>query len=145
MMKLNPNNTPITGFSLASLTDIVFLLLIFFLLSSTYIIQPGIKVLLPQSETAQVIEEKNIILTITRDEAIWLGNERTTLGTLGASLRRFIVHGSAQTVVIKADRLVKIETVVAVIDGIKAAGGERFLIATEWDTDCEYSRQTSSV
>ncbi len=129
-MKLEPKSKMLSTFSLASLTDIVLLLLIFFLLSSTYIIQPGIKVQLPRSEIAKVIDEKNIIVTVTRDNTIYIGNERTSLGTLAASIRRHIVHGAMQTVVIKADRRVSLETAVSVIDAIKAAGGERFLIAT---------------
>ncbi|MDP8241366.1 MAG: biopolymer transporter ExbD [Candidatus Hatepunaea meridiana] len=129
-MKVEPHNQPITTFSLASLTDIVLLLLIFFLLSSAYIIQPGIKVQLPRSETAQVIEEKNVIVTLTSEGTIYVGSERTSLGALAANIRRHIVHGSAQTIVIKADRRVSLENAVSVIDRIKAAGGEKFLIAT---------------
>jgi len=130
-MKLVPRNQPVGMFSAASLTDIVMLLLIFFLLSSNYIVQPGIKVELPPSETAQVIEEKNIIVTITREGAVWVGNEQTTMSSLGATLRKYIISGTAQTVIIKADKQVYLETAVRVIDQVKAAGGERFLVATE--------------
>ena len=130
-MKLEPRHPPQTAFSMASLTDMVLLLLIFFLLSSTYIIQPGIKVELPASETTQVVEEKSIVVTITREGVVWVSGERASLETLAALVRRHIVHGAAQTVVIKADRRVSLELAVKVIDRIKAAGGERFLIATE--------------
>jgi biopolymer transport protein ExbD len=129
-MKVEPKNKPLSAFSMASLTDIVMLLLIFFLLSSSYIIQPGIKVQLPRSETAQVIEEKNVIVTITRDNTIYIGSERTSLGTLAANIRRHIISGGMQTIVINADKAVSLETAVSVIDAIKAAGGEKFLIAT---------------
>lgn len=129
-MKLEPQHTPISTFSLASLTDIVLLLLIFFLLSSTYIIQPGIKVNLPPSETAQVVDEKGIVVTIGRDGMVWVGDERTGMEGLASTLRRRIVHGAAQTIIINADRKISLETAVKVIDRIKAAGGERFLIAT---------------
>ncbi|MBM3327793.1 MAG: biopolymer transporter ExbD [Calditrichaeota bacterium] len=129
-MKLRFSHPPLSSFSLASLTDIVLLLLVFFLLASTYVIQPGIKVELPSSETAQVVDQKSIIITITRDGAVWVGDEKTTLDGVGALLRRQIISGTAQTIVIKADRTVSLETAVKVIDRIKAAGGERFLIAT---------------
>jgi len=132
-MKLEPRNSVTTAFQLASLTDIVMLLLIFFLLSSTYIIQPGIKVELPPSETSQVIDQKSIIVTLTRDGVVWLGETRTTLEGLAGLLRQQLVSGGQQTVVIKADRSVTLETTVNVIDRIKAAGAERFLIATMRD------------
>ena len=129
-MKVEPRNSPLAVFSMASLTDIVLLLLIFFLLSSNYIVQPGIKVQLPPSETAQVIDEKNIVVTIARDGTVWVGSERTGMGNLAAVIRQQLVFGAAQTIVIKADRRISIETAVQVIDRIKAAGGEKFLIAT---------------
>lgn len=129
-MKIEPENPSLTSFSLASLTDIVMLLLIFFLLSSTYIVQPGIKVSLPASETSQVVDEKAIMVTIGREGTVWVGDERTGMEGLASNLRRQIIHGSNQTIIINADRQVSIETTVAVIDRIKAAGGERFLIAT---------------
>lgn len=129
-MKLEPNNTTISMFSLASLTDIVMLLLIFFLLSSTYIIQPGIKVKLPSSETSQVVDEKGIIVTIAKEGTIWVGDEQTGMEGLASALRRHIVHSSNQTIVIKSDKSVTLDNAVKVIDRIKAAGGERFLIAT---------------
>ncbi len=129
-MKLEPKHPPLATFSLASLTDIVMLLLIFFLLSSTYIIQPGIKVQLPRSDTAQVVDQKSVIVTIGREGTVWVGDERTGLEGLASTLRRHIVHGASQTIVIKADKSVSIALTVNVIDRIKAAGGERFLIAT---------------
>lgn len=130
-MKVEPRAQPLATFSLASLTDMVLLLLVFFLLSSTYIIQPGIKVELPPSETSQVLDEKSIVVTITRDGGVWVGADRTGLDNLAGEIRRHIVHGAAQTIIIKADRRVSLEMAVRVIDRIKAAGGERFLIATE--------------
>ncbi len=130
MKRLEPSNPPLTTFSMASLTDIVMLLVIFFLLSSSYIVQPGIKVELPDSETAQVVDEKNIVIAVTREGVVWVQNERTTVARLAASLRPQIIHGSSQTIVIKADKQVSLETAVHVIDQVKAAGGERFLIAT---------------
>lgn len=129
-MKIDPSHTPQTSFSLASLTDIVLLLLIFFLLSSTYIIQPGIKVLLPRSDTAQVVDEKGIIVTIESSGTIWVNDEKTGLEGMASLLRRHIVHGASQTVIIRSDKKVYLETIVLAIDRIKAAGGERFLIAT---------------
>ncbi len=129
-MKLEPRNAPTTAFQLASLTDMVLLLLIFFLLSNTYIIQPGIKVELPPSETSQVIDQKSIIVTVTREGTIWVGQERTSVDGLAGLLRQQLISGTQQTVVIKADKDVTLELTVRVIDRIKAAGGERYLIAT---------------
>ena len=68
-MKFKTENKLLTAFNFSSLTDIVFLLLIFFLLSSTFIVQPGIKVKLPKSETTEITSDKNITISIARDGA----------------------------------------------------------------------------
>ena len=130
-MNLKIENKLLTTFSFSSLTDIVLLLLIFFLLSSTFIVQPGIKVRLPRSETTEVTSEKNVTISITRDGSYYLNEERVTLSTLPALLRQKFAFGTEQVVVIKADRDVTLQSAVDVMDIAKSVGFERFSIATE--------------
>ncbi len=129
-MKFETQQKYLATFSFSSLTDIVLLLLIFFLLSSSFIIQPGIKVSLPRTQSAEVHSEKSIYITISRYGGIYLNDRESSLGRLGAELRRLLVSGEKQVIVIRADREVPLELAVNVMDIAKAAGGERFLIAT---------------
>jgi len=130
-MKIESTRKHLTTFSFSSLTDIVLLLLVFFLLSSSFIIQPGIKVLLPKTQTAEAHSEKSLYVTITRQSTIYLNDVQVSIGQLGAELRRFLVSGEKQVVVIMADKDINLETAVRVMDICKAAGAERFLIATQ--------------
>lgn len=130
-MDFQPRLKPLQTFSVYSLTDIVMLLLIFFLLSSSFIIQPGIKVQLPRSETAEVHSEKSINITITKDGALYLDDERTSLEALPAKLKPKLIYSAGQVIVIQADRDISLNRAVQVIDVVKSAGGEKFLIATE--------------
>lgn len=130
-MKIETNQKYLTTFSFSSLTDIVLLLLIFFLLSSSFIIQPGIKVILPRTQTADSHSEKSLYITITRQGTIYLNDEIVPLGQLGAEVRRFLISGEKQVVVIMADKEINLETAVMVMDICKSAGAERFLIATQ--------------
>lgn len=130
-MNLKVENKPLATFQLASLTDIVLLLLIFFLLSSSFIIQPGIKVKLPQSTTSEVTSEKNVMVSITRDGTYYLNEERVTLTSLPALLQQKFVYGKEQIVVIKADREVTLQTAVDIMDIAKGVGFDKFSIATE--------------
>jgi len=132
-MKFETENKFLNTFSFSSLTDIVLLLLIFFLLSSSFIIQPGIKIQLPRTQTAAVHSEKSIYVTVTRAGSIYLNDNQISLGKLGAELRRFLVSGEKQVVVIRADKEVKLDLAVQVMDICKAAGAERFLIATRME------------
>ncbi|MEJ2536224.1 MAG: biopolymer transporter ExbD [Calditrichia bacterium] len=113
-MKFDTENKLLSTFSFSSLTDIVLLLLIFFLLSSSFIIQPGIKVQLPRTETSAVHSEKSIYITVTRAGSVYLNDNQVPLGKLGAELRRFIVSGEKQVLVLRADKEIKLDLAVQV-------------------------------
>jgi len=130
-MKFETERKFLATFSFSSLTDIVLLLLIFFLLSSSFIIQPGIKVILPSTRTADAHSEKSIYVTISKQGNVYLNDNQISLGQLGAELRRFLVSGEKQVVVIMADKETNLETAVKVMDICKSAGAEKFLIATQ--------------
>lgn len=130
-MKFQTENKILETFSFSSLTDIVLLLLIFFLLSSTFIVQPGIKVKLPNSESSEVTSDKNIAISITHEGEYYLNEERVLLSSLPAMLRQKFVYGKEQIVIIKADRDVTLQSAVDVMDIAKNVGFDKFSIATE--------------
>jgi len=118
-------------FSTISLTDIVLLLLIFFLLSSTFIVQPGIKVKLPKAASGQQDDSDKIYLTVTKSEQVFLNQEKVGRDQLGAKLRQLLAENPERVVVIRADKDLSLEATIRVIDQAKLAGAERFVIATE--------------
>lgn len=130
-MKLTAENKLLTAFSYSSLTDIVMLLLIFFLLSSSFVIQPGIKVQLPKAETGETQTDKNITVTLTEKGQVYLNSEQITIETLGQKLSSAMQNETDKVVVIKADRNVTLQNTVQVIDIAKAVGASRFMIATQ--------------
>lgn len=130
-MKFQTDNKLLTMFSFSSLTDIVLLLLIFFLLSSSFVIQPGIKVQLPKAETGETQTDRNITITLTERGQVYLNTEQTTLDLLGQKLAAALRANQDGIVVIKADRSVTLQNTVQVIDIAKAVGASRFMIATQ--------------
>ena len=64
---------------IAPLIDVIFLLLLFFMLSSSFTFQSGINVKLPKAVTSDVIKEENFIVTITSENVIYLNNSIVTL------------------------------------------------------------------
>ena len=74
-MKFEMENKPLNVFNFSSLTDIVLLLLIFFLLTSQFVIQTGVKVKLPGSKTNEQTLPSQLIVTITPDSKIYLGSD----------------------------------------------------------------------
>lgn len=77
-MKFQTTNKPLTIFSYSSLTDIVMLLLIFFLLTSQFVIQTGVKVKLPGSKTNEQTVPSRLIVSITQKGEIFIGQKKNT-------------------------------------------------------------------
>ncbi len=130
-MSLQTNKKRIIAFSAISLTDIVLLLLIFFLLSSSFIVQPGIKVNLPEAATGAPDEAKQILITVTSKNQVYLNQSLIAKTELGAKLRQLLASDKNKLVVIRSDKNVKLQDAVEVIDIAKLAGAAKFMIATD--------------
>jgi biopolymer transport protein ExbD len=130
-MKFETSRKPISAFSLSSLTDIVFLLLVFFLLTSQFVIQTGVKVKLPASKLNEQSLPTKLIVSITEDQNIYVGDEITDIGSVAIKLDKLRASITDNNLVIRADKSVNIDLVIQVIDAAKAAGIDRFTIETE--------------
>lgn len=113
---------------IAPLIDVIFLLLIFFMLSSSFVFQSGISVKLPKAVTSDVVREENFIVTITSENVTYLNGEIVTLKELKQKLNR---PGSQdRPLLIKADRRASVGRIVDVWDLCRDLGIERINIAT---------------
>ena len=130
-MKFNPTNQELAIFSYASLTDIVLLLVIFFLLSSQFVIQTGVKVKLPGSKTEEQSDPTLLVVTITSAGGIYAGPDETGIEQLPQKLTELKGLSDASSLVIRADKTVQIELVIKVIDAAKSIGIGKFTIETE--------------
>jgi biopolymer transport protein ExbD len=130
-MKFNTSNEPLAIFSYSSLTDIVMLLLIFFLLTSQFVIQTGVKVKLPASKTNEQTAASQLIVTLTAGGGIYAGKDEVTVDELPARLALMKGEGKEQNLVIRADKTVAVDLVIKVIDAAKATGIDKFTIQTE--------------
>ncbi|MCX8056843.1 MAG: biopolymer transporter ExbD [Ignavibacteria bacterium] len=133
-MKFETETKLLTAFNYSSLTDIVMLLLIFFLLTSQFVITTGVQVKLPKSETSETVNENQFIVTITKTNDIYFGSERISLGELADKILKSPQQQREKNLVIKADKEVPIEILIKVIDIAKSSGVHKFTIATEKET-----------
>jgi len=113
---------------IAPLIDVIFLLLIFFMLTSSYIFQPGIKINLPKAVTSEVIQEKNLVITVSAKDTIHLNKRAVTLNQLKAHLKK--AAGQDWPLLIKADRQASLGKVVQIWDICREAGLTQINIAT---------------
>jgi len=113
---------------IAPLIDVIFQLLIFFMLSSSFTFQSGINVKLPKAVTSDVIKEENLIVTITSENIIYLNGTVITLKELEGRLSNPL--SKDRPLLIKADRRASVGRIVDVWDLCRNLGIERINIAT---------------
>lgn len=130
-MKFKPSKEPLSIFAYSSLTDIVMLLLIFFLLTSQFVIQTGVKVKLPGSKTNEQSEPSRMVVTLTSGGGVYAGDEEISIDQLPAKLGEMKAQINQDNLVIRADKTVAIDLVIKVIDAAKISGIEKFTIETE--------------
>lgn len=130
-MKFEMENKPLTIFSFSSLTDIVMLLLIFFLLTSQFVIQTGVKVKLPGAKHNEQTTPTRLVVTITEDGRVFLGQEEVGIDALSGKIEFLNREKLESNLIIRADRDAKIDLVIKVIDAAKGVGINKFTVETE--------------
>ncbi len=130
-MRFRTENRPLVAFSYASLTDVVLQLLIFFLLSSGFVIQSGLRVHLPKATSADQGQKSEIIITVAQSGAMSLNNQAVTPESLRGELAALLNGDPSRLIIIQADRSVSLQQAVLAMDIAKSAGATKFLIATQ--------------
>ena len=130
-MKFEISNKPLAVFSYSSLTDIVLLLVIFFLLTSQFVIHTGVKVKLPGSRTNDQAEPTQLVVTITSENEVYIGSEKIGIDQLALKINESLKINDQNNLVIRADKTVQIDIVIKVIDAAKSVGIGKFTIETE--------------
>ena len=117
-----------TYLDIAPLIDCVFLLLIFFLLTSSFIETTGFEVNLPKAAFSSSLDTKNITIYVTPKEDIYMNGKRIKLSDLENALSLV-----KKPLVIRADKDVRLEIVTQIMDIAKACNVEKLSIATVFD------------
>jgi biopolymer transport protein ExbD len=126
--KLRPKRRVIIN--ITSLIDVLFLLLIFFMVSSTFLEQPGMKLELPSAKSAEVARLEKLVLYIGPMDEILFNGKVVPLDSLERALVSAIPLAEEKTLVLKADKTVQHGTVVTVMDIAKRAGLKKLVVGT---------------
>ena len=113
---------------LTPMVNIFFLLFVFFLFTSSFIFQPGIKVSLPKAVTSEVMRQDNITVTITKDDKIYLEDKQITQDELISRLR--ILAKEQMGLLIRADSRAPLGRIVEIWDTCRKEGVSQINIAT---------------
>jgi biopolymer transport protein ExbD len=129
-IKLGQSNQLLSAFSYSSLTDIVMLLLIFFLLTSSFIATKGLKVHLPQAKNVAVSEQRNVTISLLKDGRLLVNDVEVPAEKLRETLRAQVSEPDKQVLILSSDRDVPLSRAVFVMDEAKSIGASRFFIST---------------
>ncbi|MCB0322112.1 MAG: biopolymer transporter ExbD [Bdellovibrionales bacterium] len=121
-----------TELEMAPLIDVVFLLLIFFLLTSSFIQSEAIELSLPQSESAaQTEEDQPLIVSVTSEGVVHFQEQEISLADLKAELSTEFSKDAERAVILRTDGETQVEAMVGVLDAVRLAGGTNVNIATQ--------------
>jgi biopolymer transport protein ExbD len=110
--------------NLIPMIDVVFQLVVFFMVSTTFIITPGISLVLPSSQTAEPVVMSKLVITVVARDEIYYNQEQHTLSSLSSRLAEITEAEKEQikTVVLEGDRTISYSLLVEILDVLRING-----------------------
>ena len=128
------NQDETSDIDMTPMLDIVFIMLIFFIVTASFIKESGIEVNRPSATTGEPNETAHIVVSIKGDGEIWIDKRPVDVRAVRANVLRLHVENPLGSVIIAADRDTKTHVLVAVLDQIRQAGIPNPVIATETES-----------
>ena len=122
---------PDEEFNLTPLLDVVFIILIFFVVTASFVKDTGVEVSRPSAQSAEHQERAHIRIAITDQDQIWIDNQNVGVGALRAQVERLHAQNPEGGVVIQADRNATTGLLVTVLDQVRLAGINEIAIAAD--------------
>ena len=116
--------------NITPLVDVVLVLLVIFMITAP-VLQSGIEVAVPKTRTVKEITEQWLVLTINRDQQVFLGDKPVNVHDLGRQLRNASGPSSKQVIYLRADERVPFGAFASVMDAVKQAGITNISIVTQ--------------
>lgn len=117
--------------NISPLIDMVFILLIFFIVTTVFVKEPGIEVMKPIAMQSTDLPKNVILIAVTPDDNIYYGGRDYGLGGIRSQVRRVLTGNAELPVIIQADQNAKAGTVVRLVDEVKLAKAKRIYVSTE--------------
>ncbi|WP_043766270.1 ExbD/TolR family protein [Algiphilus aromaticivorans] len=132
-MKMRRHSQPAedTGIDLTPMLDVVFIMLIFFIVTTTFVREAGINVNRPSAQTAEQQDQQTILVAISAKNEIYIDGRQTDVRGLRAEIERLKGQAPDATVVVQADRDAGAGIMVEVMDQARLAGARNVSVAAE--------------
>ncbi len=122
-------NKKTTELNLAPLIDMVFILLIFFLVTTSFVKESGVDVQRPEAASAEVKEETNLVIGVTKDNLVYIEGKPIDIRAVQSHMERFLMQHPKASVVVAADERTRAGVVVQVMDACRLAGVKNISVA----------------
>ena len=122
-----------SGLDLTPMLDIVFIMLIFFIVTTSFVKESGIEVNRPSAQTAERNEKGNILVAISENNEIYIDRRKVELRAIRPNIRRLRAENPEGSVIIQADKASQTGLLVEAMDQIRLAGVLEISIAAEND------------
>ena len=122
--------TSLSEINIVPFVDVMLVLLIIFMITAP-ILQSGIEVNLPKTQTVKEISDERVVVTIDRGQLIYLGNDAVNIHDLGTKVRAQMRNPQTDAVFLRCDETVPFGTFATVIDTLRTAGIDNVSVVTE--------------
>lgn len=122
------------GINITPMLDIVFIMLIFFIVTTSFVKETGIEVNRPDAQTAVRNERGNILIAITESGDIWMDKRKIDVRAVRANVERMRAERPEGDVIVQADKFSQAGVMVTVMDQVRLAGVENVSIAASKST-----------
>lgn len=119
------------GIDISPLIDVVFLLLIFFIVTTVFVKETGVKVSKPRASSSEDLDRQAILIAVTAEGRVWQGGREIGHDGVRAVVAALLEETPESPVIIRADSATPTQDTVRVIDSAKLAGAESVSLATE--------------
>ncbi len=120
-----------TAVDISPLIDVVFLLLIFFIVTTVFVKETGVEVSKPRAASSQDLQKQAILVAVTREGRVWHAGREVGADGVRAVVSALLEEDAEAPVVVRADAAAATEMTVRVIDAAKLAGAKSVSLATE--------------
>ncbi len=117
--------------NITPMLDVVFIMLIFFIVTTSFVKETGVDISRPSSSQAKQVKKGNILVAIKEDGVIWINKQEVDLRAVRSRVEKMHAENPEASAVIIADRGSRTGDLVEVMDQIKSAGVENISIAAE--------------
>ncbi|HEY9032509.1 MAG TPA: biopolymer transporter ExbD [Pseudomonadales bacterium] len=129
------NSQQETELDMTPMLDIVFIMLIFFIVTTSFVKEAGIVVNPPEAQTAEQQDNANIFIAINENGEVWIDRRQVDVRTVRAIVARLHAQNPEGAVVIQSDRAARTEQLMQVMDQVRLAGINNVALAAQRDAD----------